>query len=216
MKILIIDDHPLVSEGIAGLLSTLGEDVKTSTVQNCSQGIELALTLQPDLILLDLQMPDMNGFDVLSVFCEKLPATSVVIVSGSLEPKDMEKAIRMGAMGFIPKTASSDIMCNALKLIMSGGIYIPPEMVNIQRFSSQADSTKLAATENLTPRQLEVLALLSQGKVNKEIARILDCAENTVKAHVTAVFRELGARNRTEAVINAQRLGLLKPDQGSL
>lgn len=213
MKILIIDDHPLVSEGIAALLSTLEEDVKTSTVQNSNQGIELALTLQPDLILLDLQMPGMDGFDVLTVFGAKLPTTSVVIVSGSLEPKVMEKAIRMGAMGFIPKTASSDIMRNALKLIMSGGIYIPPEMVNIQRSSRQTDSAKPAARDNLTPRQLEVLALLSQGKVNKEIARILDCAETTVKAHVTAVFRELGARNRTEAVINAQRLGLLKPNQ---
>lgn len=102
------------------MLSTVEEDVQTTSAQNSRLGVELAVTLQPDLILLELQMPDLDGFDALSVFGEKLPATSVVIVSGSLEPKDMEKAISMGAMGFIPKTASSDIMRHALTLIMSG------------------------------------------------------------------------------------------------
>lgn len=206
LNILVIDDHPLVAEGIVSLLSTLGEDVSATTVTDGAQGIEKALIVKPDLILLDLHMPNMGGLDALKILGEKLPSTSVVIVSASLEKADMQAAMRLGAMGFIPKSASSDIMMQALKLVLSGGIYVPPEMLDLGNRNSPAAST---VKSSLTPRQIEVLKLLSEGKVNKEIARQLDCAETTVKAHVTAVFRELGASNRTEAVINAQKAGLL-------
>lgn len=209
MNILVIDDHPLVAEGIVSLLSTLGEDVNATTVTDGAKGIDKALTLRPDLILLDLHMPNMGGLDALKVLGEKLPSTSVVIVSASLEKADMQTAMRLGAMGFIPKSASSDIMLQALKLVLSGGIYVPPEMLDLGSRNDKVTTARNANGSSLTPRQLEVLRLLSQGKVNKEIARMLDCAETTVKAHVTAVFKELGASNRTEAVINAQKAGLL-------
>ena len=206
MNILVIDDHPLVAEGIVSLLSTLGEDVSATTVTDGAQGIEKALIVKPDLILLDLHMPNMGGLDALKILGEKLPSTSVVIVSASLEKADMQAAMRLGAMGFIPKSASSDIMMQALKLVLSGGIYVPPEMLDLGNRNSPSVST---VTSSLTPRQIEVLKLLSEGKVNKEIARQLDCAETTVKAHVTAVFKELRASNRTEAVVNAQKAGLI-------
>lgn len=211
MNILIIDDHPLVAEGMVSLLTALGEDVRATVVTDGVSGVDKALELKPDLILLDLHMPGMGGLDALKVLGEKLPATSVVIVSASLEKSDMQTAMRLGAMGFIPKSASSELMLQALKLVLSGGVYIPPQMLDLgKRGHSHASSQSSQQLRSaLTPRQLEVLKLLSEGKVNKEIARILDCAETTVKAHVTAVFKELGARNRTEAVVNAQKLGLL-------
>ena len=211
MNILIIDDHPLVAEGMVSLLTALGEDVRATVVTDGVSGVDKAIELKPDLILLDLHMPGMGGLDALKVLGEKLPATSVVIVSASLEKSDMQTAMRLGTMGFIPKSASSELMLQALKLVLSGGVYIPPQMLDLgmseRSHASSQSSQQLRSA--LTPRQLEVLKLLSEGKVNKEIARILDCAETTVKAHVTAVFKELGARNRTEAVVNAQKLGLL-------
>ncbi len=211
LNILVIDDHPLVAEGLVSIIATLEDEVSTQTVSDGARGVEVALQCKPDLILLDLNMPGMDGLEALGLLGEKLPACSVVVVSASLDKSDMQAAMKRGAMGFVPKSASPDIMLSALKLVLSGGIYVPPEMLD---FSGAEEKTAhapapAAARTRLTPRQLEVLKLLSEGKVNKEIARVLDCAETTVKAHVTAVFKELGARNRTEAVVNAQKLDLL-------
>lgn len=208
MNILIIDDHPLVAEGMLSILSTLGEQVNAKILTDAAKGVDGALEFNPDLILLDLHMPGMDGLQALELLGEKLPACSVVIVSASLEKNDMQTAMRLGASGFIPKSATPEIMLQALKLVLSGGVYIPPEMLDLGKKILPQEAAGRAAG-SLTPRQLEVLKLLSEGKVNKEIARVLDCAETTVKAHVTAVFKELGARNRTEAVVSAQKRGLL-------
>lgn len=212
LKTLIIDDHPLVSEGLSSLVKSLDEDGEVFNIQDALQAVEKALEIKPDLILLDLHMPGADGFEVLTTLSEKLAATPVVIISGSVEPADMQRAISLGAMGYIPKIVSSNIMEKALQLVMSGGVYIPPEMLN---GSAQAPIQRTRKNDGqlLTPRQIEVLALLSEGKVNKEIARQLDCAETTVKAHITAIFKELGARNRTEAVVQAQRLGFIDSEQ---
>lgn len=177
-------------------------------VQNADKALDTALEMLPDLILLDLHMPHIDGFEVLAQLSTKLPASPVVVVSGSIEPDDMQRAISMGAMGYIPKSASSEIMEKALMLVTSGGIYIPPEMLQTGSKDRGHGSQGMPGS-TLTPRQIEVLQLLSEGKVNKEIARELDCAETTVKAHITAIFRELKARNRTEAVIQAQKMGYI-------
>ncbi len=211
MNILIIDDHQLVSEGLASLMTSLDKNAEVRCVQSARNITELVDAFKPDLILLDLHMPDVDGFEVLAQLSERYNTIPVVIISGSQEAADMQRAISSGAMGFIPKTASHEITHHALNIVMSGGIYVPPEMLNLASKTPAPAQTHEAATpgENLTPRQIEVLRLLTEGKVNKEIARELDCAETTVKAHVTAIFRELKARNRTEAAINAQRLGLI-------
>ena len=206
LKILVIDDHPLVAEGIASLLSAVADDVSVSTVQGGMQGIDRAVAEQPDLILLDLYMPGLSGFEAMRILGDKLPTCSIVIVSSSLDMKEMKTAMSLGAMGFIPKSASPEVMINALKLVISGSIYVPPEMLGLGANESTAT---LPDTAPISPRQLEVLKLMAEGKSNKEISSILGCAETTVKTHVTALFKELGARNRTEAVIVAQKRKLL-------
>lgn len=211
MKILIIDDHQLVSEGLASLMTSVDNTAEVRCVQSARNILTLVDEFQPDLVLLDLHMPDIDGFEVLAQLSERYNTIPVVIISGSQEAADMQRAIASGAMGFIPKTASHDITHHALSIVMAGGIYVPPEMLALGAKPPRGSPMHAAASpgEHLTPRQIEVLRLLTEGKVNKEIARELDCAETTVKAHVTAIFRELNARNRTEAVVNAQRLGLV-------
>lgn len=209
LKTLIIDDHPLVSKSLKGLMEKLDENAEVIELQDANKAVETALNTYPDLILLDLNMPEVDGFQVLAQLSENLSATPAVVISGSVEPEDMQRALSLGAMGYIPKSVSSDIMEKALMLVISGGIYIPPEMVNGSSNSVGKNNASTKQGQTLTPRQIEVLGLLSEGKVNKEIARQLDCAETTVKAHITAIFRELKARNRTEAVIQAQRLGYI-------
>lgn len=218
---------------MANLIANLYPGSDVSCEQHAEQGIALALESRPDLILLDLQMPGVSGFEALATLAERLPATPVVIVSGSLNASDMQRALNEGAMGFIPKSAEYDIVKNALKLVVSGGIYVPPEMLALfggrqppvaqnavvdvkspmagkGQSERAGDVVPSCGSEVLlTPRQQEVLSLLCEGQSNKEIARVLDCADTTVKAHVTAIFKELRARNRTEAVVNAQRLGLI-------
>ena len=207
MNILIVDDHRLVSDGLASLVHSLDENANVKCLESARDIVSVVTEFQPDLILLDLYMPDVNGLDVLAELSKQFTATPVVIISGSQNTHDMQRAIDSGAMGFIPKTASHKITHHALSIVMSGGVYIPPEMLTLNNPGSVENME--TAGRNLTPRQIEVLRLLTEGKVNKEIARELDCAETTVKAHITAIFRELNARNRTEAVRVAQQLGLV-------
>ncbi len=212
MNILIIDDHQLVSAGLASLVQSLDSEAQVKCLQSGRDVVTEVQQFQPDLVLLDLHMPDVDGFVVLENLATQFSALPVVVISGSENAADMQRAIASGAMGFIPKTASHDITHHALSIVLSGGIYVPPEMLTLTQAAThtlRSTNTTTAPNTQLTPRQVEVLRLLSEGKVNKEIARELDCAETTVKAHVTAIFRELNARNRTEAVRHAQNLGLV-------
>jgi DNA-binding NarL/FixJ family response regulator len=168
------------------------------------------------LILLDLNLPDRDGFSVLSELRERYPAISVVVLSGQQDRASVVKALDLGALGFIPKTGQRDVMLGALRLVFAGGIYIPPEILAREAppQPSPALSRLGADTAHVTPanlgltgRQLDVLALLMQGKSNKAICRILNLAEPTVKNHVTAVLKALKVNSRVEAVIAVGELG---------
>lgn len=164
-----------------------------------------------ELILLDLHLPDRSGFDVLAELGERYPAISVVVLSASNDRDAISKALELGALGFIPKSAQREVMLSAFKLIFSGGIYVPPEILTRPAPSMPARSSSRppsAAELGLTGRQMEVLALMMQGKSNKGICRTLDLAEPTVKNHVTAILKALKVTNRTEAVIAAGALGV--------
>lgn len=213
MKILIADDHELFRDGLRLVLSELGPDLQVIEASSYDQTLEIANREDGlDLVLLDLVMPGMPWNEGLGAVKRRLPKVPVVILSASEERRLVLEAVRLGAAGFIPKTTSSKVMLSALRLVMSGGVYLPPALIDESsvvggRGDAPHSDLSLESTP-LTPRQREVLALLGQGKSNKEIARILNLSEGTVKLHVTAILKALNVSNRTGAVVAASRLGL--------
>jgi DNA-binding NarL/FixJ family response regulator len=173
----------------------------------------------PDLLLLDLFMPGNDDFALLSALCREDPDLPVVVLSGSTDPTHMRRALDLGASGYITKSSTADVMLSALRLILAGGIYVPPDMLRETSAASErsavvqppAHATPDQPTgTSLTGRQLDVLICLADGKSNKQIARELDLSENTVKIHVAAILRALGVTNRTQAAVAAKNLGLLQ------
>ncbi|MGX9120634.1 response regulator [Mesorhizobium sp. BHbsci] len=213
MKILVVDDHVLIREALRGFLKELKDDAEIIEAPDSRRAMQ-CVEANPDLelILLDLNLPDSSGFDVLAELRERHPALSVVMLSASNNRNDIARALDLGALGFIPKSAQREVMLSALKLIFAGGIYVPPEILGRPQpapaIQPRSGRLRSAAELGLTKRQMDVLALMMQGKSNKAICRALDVAEPTVKNHVTAILKALNATNRTEAVIAAGALGL--------
>jgi len=217
MKFLVVDDHMLIREALRGVLKELKDDATILEAPNCGQAMAL-IAEHPDidLVLLDLGLPDRDGFSVLAELREQYPAMAVVVLSGQQDRTSVRKALDLGALGFIPKSGQRAVMLSALQLVFAGGTYIPPEALAGEETSSSQPGAKPPAADRprvspadlgLTDRQLEVLALVMQGKPNKVICRVLDLAEPTVKNHVTAILKALKVSNRTEAVIAVGELG---------
>ena len=219
MKILIADDHELFRDGLRHVLDQLGGPLTIVEASDFQQAIEtVERETDIDIVLLDLSMPGMVWNDGLQRLKELLPErVPIIILSASDDRRHVLQAVNLGAAGFIPKTSSSRVMLSALKLVLSGGVYLPPALLEQ---ASHGEAGGPMANENavsfLTPRQREVLALLGQGKSNKEIARVLQLAEGTVKLHVTAILKALNVNNRTRAVVAASQLGLTAPDASHL
>jgi DNA-binding NarL/FixJ family response regulator len=207
MRILVADDHELFREGLRHILGALEEGLTVVEACDFDQAVAAAAS-QPDIevVLLDLNMPGGPWAEGLQRLRSTLgDEARVVILSATDDQHLVRQAVSLGAAGFIPKTASSRVMLSALRLVLSGGVYLPPAMLEqaVERAPGSNDHANF-----LTPRQREVLALLAQGKSNKEIARALDLAEGTVKLHVTAILKSLNVNNRTRAVVAAAQLGL--------
>jgi DNA-binding NarL/FixJ family response regulator len=216
MKILVVDDHLLIREALRGVLKELRSDAVVLEASDGGQGMQLmAEHADINLILLDLNLPDRDGFSMLAELRERYLATSVVVLSGQQDRGSVVKALDLGALGFIPKSAHREVMLAALELVFAGGIYIPPEILSRHEpipaqspARPAAEATRSLPKElGLTERQLEVLALMMRGKSNKAISRVLDVAEPTVKNHITAILKALKVSNRTEAVISVLRSG---------
>lgn len=219
MKILVIDDHALIRQALQNMLRVLDSGAEVLESADCSTALTLAAE-QPDLdlILLDLHLPGMGGMDALTHFRQSHPAVPVVVLSGDNDRQTVLTAIDRGAMGFIPKSSSNEVMLSALRLVLSGGVYLPTEILahaNLAPVGNAGSATPgsgapggTPAELGLTDRQTEVLALLLQGKSNKLICRELGIAEGTVRIHVTAVLKALNVTSRTQAVIAVSQLGL--------
>lgn len=235
MKVLLIDDHPLILSALQNIIQGLSDNVHVVAADSARMAREaLAQDSAFDLVLLDLRLGDADGFDVLTEFRAAYPSLPVVVVSASDRTSDVIRAIDLGAMGFVPKRASNDTLFEALSMVMSGGIYVPPMSMGddggaLDRYQDAAPgalrSVRQSATEEgfqthapleslgLTPRQTEVLGLLLQGKPNKLIARDLKLSVETVKDHVAAVLRSLNVSSRTQAVL---AVGQMSRQQGGL
>jgi DNA-binding NarL/FixJ family response regulator len=215
MHILLVDDHALFREGLKFLLRSLDAELELEEAGDCAQALERASRQHYDLVLLDLKLPGGNGMDTLRALREAVPAAPLVVISGEEDPHVVREAIERGAMGFIPKSSTPEVLIQALRLVLARGVYLPPAVLDRRAApaaaapatSPQAD-TGAGRLLGLTPRQADVLRCVIQGKPNKIIARELDISEGTVKAHLSSVMHALGARNRTEAVYAAAKLGL--------
>src|SRR5262249_32894832 len=212
MKILVVEDHVLMREALRGVLKELKGDAAVIVEAPDSRQAMLQIEQNPDveLVLLDLGLPDRDGFEILSELAERYPTISVVVHSAHQDRERVMKALDLGAVGFIPKSAQREVMLSAFNLIFSGGIYIPPEILDRPQATPMSPASLKprvsAADLGLTERQMEVLALMMRGKSNKAICRVLDLAEPTVKIHVSAILKALKVANRTEAVLTAAAL----------
>jgi DNA-binding NarL/FixJ family response regulator len=204
MKTLLIDDHPLFREGLALLMAHAFPDLHIQQAGSIGQAIE-RLRSDPGirLALLDLGLPDSTGTQSLRRLREAAPELTVVVLSADETPETVLGAIDEGAAGFIPKTSQPGAMRSALATVFAGGVYLPPQMLGLR-----ADAPPAEAALGLSPRQLDVLRLLIDGKPNKVICRELELSESTVKTHLAAIFRRLDVNSRTQAVVAAARLGL--------
>ena len=224
MKILVVDDHALIRDALRGVLKKLTRDAVVLEASNCAQTME-AVASHPDinLILLDVNLPDRDGLSMLAELRERNPAMSVVVLSADQDRASVMKALDLGAMGYIPKSARTEVMLRALQLVFAGSIYIPQEALRREDLSDTAPRPSgggrtivSPADLGLTNRQLDVLALMMQGKNNKSICQVLKLAEPTVKNHVTIILRALKVTNRTEAVIAVNELGWKLPATSKL
>jgi DNA-binding NarL/FixJ family response regulator len=221
LRVLIADDHPLFRDGLRHLVQQLDEQATVVEAGTLPEAHQLASGHSNgfDLVLLDLRMPGMESFEGIKVMKQAVPNARIVVISGFESRRNAEQSLEAGASGFIPKSAAINVTLNALKLIMLGEIYLPPTLMygaNVAQEDEDAahptapaprtfDPTLLAP---LTQRQYDVLALLGQGKSNKDIADALGISEGTVKVHVGAILKVLGASNRTQAALMAIEAGL--------
>jgi DNA-binding NarL/FixJ family response regulator len=215
VKILVVDDHPLILEALHHVLRALDSEATILDARTAADGRRL-VDEHPDarLLILDLSLPGADGFSLLHELRAAHPEIPVVVLSASDQREDIMRAIDLGAMGYIPKSASSLVMLQALRLVLSGGVYLP-SVALAMREASPVEPLRAVEGARTTPRELgltarqaQVLALILQGKPNKVICRELGLAEGTVKIHVAAILRALNVSTRTQAVIEASRLGL--------
>lgn len=199
MKILIVDDHPLFRAGFHAVLEQSALDAGVLSVSSIAEAMQ-ALQRDSDiaLVLLDIHLRGDDGFTALKTIGERFPTTACIMISGDEGQGVASRAVASGASGFIPKSFTAEEMIAAIQKVLAGDVFVPATA-----------SLAPAEPHGLTLRQLEVISMLGRGFSNKEIARALDVAERTVKAHVSAVFEALNVKNRTQAVLVAQRRGYL-------
>jgi DNA-binding NarL/FixJ family response regulator len=200
MRILICDDHALFREGLELVLAQLEPAARLESVPDAEAALaRVADDSNLDLLLLDIALPGLSGLAALETLRRDYPAVPVVILSASESPADARAALERGASGFIPKSTRGSVLLAAVRLVLGGGVYVPPLLL---------DAPPPAPGHGLTGRQLEVLRLIARGLTNAEIARALGISGATVKNHLERIYAALGASNRTEAAMRMRELGL--------
>ena len=211
MKILMVDDHVMFLQGMRNLLGVLAPEHQVDTAADFATALQLAQLEPYDLLLLDWHLADRDGSDSLTRLREAGCTARIVVLSGDHHRALVERSVELGAAGFIPKTYSSEMMLSALTQVLDGRLFLPADdgrAAASAHATSSADDAAHKRLAGLTARQIEVYRAAARGLPNKLIARELGIAEATVKTHLTAVYAELGVRNRTEAAYQASRDGI--------
>ena len=209
IRILIVDDHSVVRQGLKMFLALDPELEVVGEAANGSEALRLARELEPDVVLMDLLMPVMDGVAATEAIRRELPDTEVIALTSVLEDQAIFKAMRAGATGYLLKDTESDELCRSIKAAAAGQVQLSPQVAA----RLMQDVHVPESPESLTKRETEVLRLLAQGKANKEIAAALVIGEKTVKTHVSNILSKLGVSSRTQAALYAVRLGLVSLDE---
>ncbi len=211
MKILLADSQTLFREELLLVLMGIDDDVRMVEAGDFMGVLRAAEVHRDlDLILIDIHMPEMEGWTGIKILRKRLPDIPVAVMSRTADQSQVRQSIKCGAVGFIPKTLGSKVLIAALNLILSGGVYVPPESLYTNSRSLAAERMRAdgdSPPPELTRRQTDVLGLLAEGLSNKEIGRRLAVSEGTVKLHVTALLKKFKANNRTQVAIKAAHLG---------
>ena len=214
-RLVIADDHPLfrgaLREAVTGLFERV-DIAEAGTFNEVAELLERGGDV--DLVLLDLTMPGVRGFSGLMYLRAQYPGVPVIVVSANDDPAAIRRCMEFGASGFIPKTLGTEPMRGAIQRILSGGVWTPPD-VDLSAGSDAETAALMARMATLTPQQVRVLMMLSEGLLNKQIAYQLSVSEATVKAHVSAILQKLGVESRTQAVIAAAKIETGQWSQGA-
>jgi DNA-binding NarL/FixJ family response regulator len=212
LKLLVIEDHALVREGLVQTLRQLDAEVSVLEAADCEAGCSiLGLADDFDLVLLDLALPGIDGLTCLTLLRQRHPGLPVVIVSAYDDTHTVNRALKAGAAGFVPKAYSGDRLLDALRKVLDGAIFVPEQTLPANHGVGIAvpAAGKISTGEiGLTGRQSDVLGLMVKGRSNRDIAELLGLSEGTVKIHITAIFKALGVNSRTQALVAVARLGL--------
>lgn len=210
MKVLIADDHALFRDGLSMHLEQIDPEAVVFQAGSFSQALKIIDDEKKlDLVIIDLDMPDMAWEEGIEELKKKSNGARFVVVSATEDGKSIRRTMENGISGYIPKRSDPKIMTGALKLILDGGTYLPPSILESGNSSGNASGENKARGKTLTNRQSQVLELVAQGLSNKQIAYEMGVSEATVKLHINALLRSIGATNRTQAVIIAQKMGLI-------
>ena len=206
-RIIVADDHPLFRTALKESVSQIFQSVQFIDADSFdSLRLAAEANADADMVLLDLDMPGAHGLSALVYLSGQHPGLPVVVVSASSEPATMRRAVDYGASGFIPKSTSTSQIRAAIEAVFGGDVWLPAEAMDDSVRRDADDIDFAARVASLTPQQFRVLMMLTEGLLNKQIAGELDVSEATVKAHVSAIFRKLGVRSRTQAAVAARRL----------
>lgn len=209
MKVLIADDHALFRDGLGMRLEQIDPGAIILQASGFSQVLKiLEEEKKIDLIILDLDMPDMSWEEGLAEIRKKAENSRFVVISASEDVRNIRRVLESGVCGYIPKRSDPKILNSALQLILDGGTYIPPAVIESNSSSTPTNGGKPKG-KTLTNRQAQVLDLVAQGMSNKQIAYEMGVSEATVKLHINALLRSIGVTNRTQAVVTAQKMGLI-------
>jgi two-component system, NarL family, response regulator LiaR len=209
IRLLIVDDHPVVRQGLVYVLDSKSGIEVIGEAKNGFEAIEKAIELMPDVILMDLVMPKMDGIDAIKEIKQKIPAQKILVLTSFIGDGKLIAAVKNGALGYILKDSPPEELIHAILEVAGGNLYLQEDVAKEFAYEMQRSPTRDSLHGDLTEKEMEILGLVAKGSSNKEIARMMNISPGTVRTHVSSILNKLALENRTQAAMYARQQGLV-------